>query len=158
MIFKNAIWNSKIILFKKKNNFQITFHNIVKLWCLYNKITCKIMYFTLCIFLNQFDRVIKLFIRSRLTKVVKSRFTILFKLWCLYNKITCKMNQDINKQNNHILDVFIIWSCNIFIVKDIKIFYTYRRYVVVHETSWCSHENANDFENFFFKESQKTSH
>ncbi len=47
---------------------QATSHSTVKLWCLYSKIACKVVYFTLCIFLDQFDRVMKLFTRSRLTE------------------------------------------------------------------------------------------
>jgi hypothetical protein len=41
---------------------------LVKLWCLYSRIACKVVYFTLCTFLGQFGRVVKLFTRSRLTQ------------------------------------------------------------------------------------------
>ncbi len=59
------------------------------------------------------------------------------------------------KKNYHILDVLITWSNNLSIVKDTKIFRTYRRYVVAHETSWCSHESANDIKRALIKKSQR---
>jgi hypothetical protein len=56
------------ILFFDEDCCQATFHSTVKLWCLYSRIACKVVYFTLCIFLGQFGRVVKLFTRSRLTE------------------------------------------------------------------------------------------
>jgi hypothetical protein len=68
---------------RRKIVVRSRFTVLLKLWCLYSWITCKVVYFTLLPFLNQFGRVIKLFTRSRLTVINVKRilFNRIYLLW-----------------------------------------------------------------------------
>jgi hypothetical protein len=69
---EGAAWGPGTVLPEEGDSCQATSHSTVKLWCLYSRIACKVVYFTLCTFLGQFGRVIKLFTRSRLTLLQNS--------------------------------------------------------------------------------------